>query len=819
MAVVVTESKVDEKKRLLAELEAVEADLKAQLKLAEEADPFWFYQPSNGVVSDEQNAFMAEFLRPEDIPHRLDCQLDVHLSDASISLCSGGNQCLAPEQKIYDPVKKLSIPVSQIKDAFHVWAWDGNKLLVALAEKPFRKGKDAIYNIELSNGMSFRASMSHLLLTSSGYLAISCLLPLFSRSRQPTILGISPLVHDEDGQNFFRIAQDFLYDYRLYHDFYDAQPLSDSSTSRDVFPSRDDVPEHRELVFGRKDGQAYKSTHNHFYLSCGHPSNLDVGYQSEVRAFEILSCASCNTFRPIYHLRRVLHRLRDALVHQSRSIYEHLPIYQHRHKAIYNRERSIPSKSSLVSSIVVTKVTYLRDDFKWDFTVPEFNNYWCSGIIHHNSGKTLAGCIEAFIKATGEVPDSLKNIYPESKLPKSFPNYIRVVGEDYQNGLLKNVIPTYKQWAPREYLVNGKWEDSFSAEQVTLRLVKQGKLFGAIEFMSNKQEVGSFQGPARHKIIYDEEPRQDIYKENLMRFTTSEKLDILFTMTPTKGLSWVNDEILGKESDETGNRIDCFKIPSATNKKANLKVLREILGKLDSYEEIKMRLLGEFVSLSGIVYKSFDKRIHLIEPFEVRNKPEFYVLRGMDLHMVTPHAVVFIAIDRENIVYVVDCYFKDRDTREFKKEMTDLSKGYRLGWSVTDKSCDSTIRAFGDRNIYREVTRGENAIRNLRKSEKYEGSIHAGVDEIKQRLKINPATGKPSLFFFNTANNRLLINAMRTMERETYGDEDLKGPKDKIRESKHHHHAALRYLFQFPVRWQPETVSAPVLELDEEVLY
>lgn len=537
-----TESKVDERKRLLAELDAVEADLKKQLEIAKQADPFWFYEPSTGNVSPETTAFMKEFLKEEDIPIRLDSQLDVHLSTASIVLAAGGNQ----------------------------------------------------------------------------------------------------------------------------------------------------------------------------------------------------------------------------------------------------------------------------------------------------GGKSVCGCIEALIKATGELPDSLKDIYPKKKLPQEFPQKIRVVGEDYTNGLLKNVIPTYQEWVPREFLINGKWEDSFSSDKVTLSLAKKGKLYGIIEFMSNQQSVGSFQGPPRHKVIYDEQPKQDIYKENLMRFTTSNRLDILFSMTPTKGLSWVADEILGKESDEKGNQIDCFKIPSASNKRANLSVLREILGKLDSYDEVKMRLLGEFVSLSGIVYRTFDKRIHVIEPFNVvcdcnMKSPHdpgcpakrFYVLRGMDLHMVTPHAVVWLAVDRENNCYVVDCYFKDRDTREFKKEIYDLSKDYRLGWAVTDKSCDSDIHAFGGRNIFKEVSRGEHAIRNLRKSEKYEGSIHAGVDEIKQRLKINFNTNKPSLFFFNTKNNHLLINAMRTMERDTYANEDLKGPKDKIREAKHHHHAALRYIFQFRVNWREEFIQVPRSDdfMDEEVLY
>lgn len=40
--------------------------------------------------------------------------------------------------------------------------------------------------------------------------------------------------------------------------------------------------------------------------------------------------------------------------------------------------------------------------------------------------------------------------------------------------------------------------------------------------------------------------------------------------------------------------------------------------------------------------------------------------------------------------------------------------------------------------------------------------------------------GNPKLFFFNTPENRLLIKAMESLERELATDEDKKGIRDKI---------------------------------------
>ena len=430
----------------------------------------------------------------------------------------------------------------------------------------------------------------------------------------------------------------------------------------------------------------------------------------------------------------------------------------------------------------------------------------------NQGGKSVTGAIEAFIKATGEVPESLKDVYPKEKLVRNGPQHVRVVGVDHQT-FMRNLLPTYQKWVPREYLIDGRWDKSYNAEGRIIRLGKKGELYGSVEFMTNEQDVRSFQGPPRHKIIYDEEPRSEIYKENLMRFSTADRLDILFCMTPTEGMSWVKDEILDRSETEDGHSIDCFKVPSITNKLVNVVVLKELLKGLGSYEEVKMRLLGEFVSLSGLVYGRLFNKDHVIEPFEL-TWDDHFVLRGIDPHLVKPSACVEMAIDRFGNKYVIGCYLKDADTEELKRDLAERAKDrkYRLGWSIFDKSSDSTVRVFGDRNIYTEMTRGKNAVPGAFKSEKFTGSINAGVDEIKKSLRLNEKTQKPTLFFFDTPEVKPLIQAMKSMERDTYANEDAKGKKDRIKEGKWDLHACLRYIHQRPVVW-----LAPVEKVPEPV--
>jgi len=427
----------------------------------------------------------------------------------------------------------------------------------------------------------------------------------------------------------------------------------------------------------------------------------------------------------------------------------------------------------------------------------------------NQGGKSSGAAVEVYMRITGEVPKGVD--FPKEKVIKRSPSSVRVVGVDFKT-MLNTLIPTYQKWVPRKYLKGGSWKNSFSAEQNRLSLYRDGKVISSIEFLTNQMNVESFQGPPLDLIVYDEEPRRDIWKENLLRFTTSEKLNIILAMTPTKGLTWIWDDVFSKTEHE-GNRIETIKMPSVMNPKANLKVLEEIMKGLSVYDERRMRLLGDFISLSGLVYgKVFNRSVHVIEPFPITD--EFVVYRGVDPHLVKPSVCVELAVDREENEYVIGCYSKDTDTQGIKDDLAERSEPYRLGWTICDKSANSTIKVLGDRNIYYELKTGKNAIPALFTSEKYTGSINAGVDQIKQLLKPDEKTGRPKLYIFDIPENYLLINAMETMERDMGYNEDVKGIRDKIAEAKHDAHAALRYIHQRPVRWLPP--HDPVFEYVEE---
>lgn len=455
----------------------------------------------------------------------------------------------------------------------------------------------------------------------------------------------------------------------------------------------------------------------------------------------------------------------------------------------------------------------------------------------NQSSKTVSTTIEDLIKACRIIPKSLENIYPKEKLPTKKNNRIRVVCMDYTHGVLNHNLPALRYWVPKDYLIDRRWEKSWSAEKMTLTLVHpvEKQICATIELMTNEADVGTFQGPPLDRVRFDEEPREKIFDENLIRFATSDKLDIAFGMTPTNGLSWVYDRLWNKDVDETGtNTIRWFQLCSISNPKANLKSLREICANIKSYDELRMRLLGEWISLSGLIYGMyFKRRIHVIppsklglgdgefldchcagvrhditaDPAETYHNPMCpYLLYvsylGLDPHEVKATAAVVVCVDRENTAFIDRCYLGEKRIALVKEELHAILRTYRYGFGKCDPHADSDRTAFDNINIWKILTHGEYAVPNLRKADSYKGSILAGVDIIRGLLQGRP-DGSPGLYILDRPENQLLIQSMRTLQRDTFANEDTRGPKDAIQEGKHDHHAAMRYIFQSRLGWYP----------------
>jgi len=136
-----------------------------------------------------------------------DVQSDFHKSQADVRWLFGGNQCLGGEQLVYDPVKKVDRRVSEIKEPFHVYAYDGQKLIIAKADMPFNKESEQLYEVKLSNGETIVCSAKHRVLDDSGgWRQISELQAGFSLFQPSSILGSDIItIISQDAKRFDKI--------------------------------------------------------------------------------------------------------------------------------------------------------------------------------------------------------------------------------------------------------------------------------------------------------------------------------------------------------------------------------------------------------------------------------------------------------------------------------------------------------------------------------------------------------------------------------------------------------------------------------------
>lgn len=426
----------------------------------------------------------------------------------------------------------------------------------------------------------------------------------------------------------------------------------------------------------------------------------------------------------------------------------------------------------------------------------------------NRAGKTVLNAILTHAKVTGEVPKAMEGMVPKCKLPTEWPVYGRVYG--LSTAVIEEVlIQKFKEWMPKKYWHKDGWERTYSKQDKILRYYKNGEEFiGHVKFISGEQDVEKTQGVDLAFAHFDEEPSHDFYEEALTRFGTT-TLDIAFFMTPTNGMSWTYDLLV----DNTDPNVECFKISSLTNKFIDLDSLDLIMNQLDSYEARKMRLLGEHVSLSGLIYSgesAIQKSIHIIKPFKL-NWDEHIIYRGIDIHLAKETCCVEMAVLPDNKKVIVGVYWKKVDTEQLKQDLAQraVERGYRLGWTRYDKSLDYSIKILSDTNIIDLIRRPPNAIPALFASEKYKGSIEAGVDLFKRWLK------NKELFFWDTPEVWMLIKDFQTLEREKGINEEKKGLKDQIAEGKKDRHAAARYISQGNPQFIP-VESEAVEEQPEE---
>lgn len=206
------------------------------------------------------------------------------------------------------------------------------------------------------------------------------------------------------------------------------------------------------------------------------------------------------------------------------------------------------------------------------------------------------------------------------------------------------------------------------------------------DIMTYDQRMKEFESATLDFAFFDEPPPRAIYKATVARMRRGGVIGIL--MTPLDGSQWIYDDIITNQNNEEGYRAYITANVEDACREHGVRGFLEhdnILKMVAQYddEDKQARIFGKFQHLTGMVFKGWDRKYNVIEPFDI-NFRDFVVIESMDTHTRTEDAIVWVAIDRKNRVYVIDEYFQNNKLSDLARAI----KSKTATWRVIDRLLD-----------------------------------------------------------------------------------------------------------------------------------
>jgi phage terminase large subunit-like protein len=238
-----------------------------------------------------------------------------------------------------------------------------------------------------------------------------------------------------------------------------------------------------------------------------------------------------------------------------------------------------------------------------EFHLSECPGKFASG--GNRAGKTTSVVIEAIMWAT--------NTHRWRARPVGWgqgPLQLRFIAVDIEKGINQILLPAFKRWTPRSELIDGSWEKSWNSKALVLTF-KNGS---TIDFLTYNMDLERHGGVPRHIVFFDEEPPREIFNEALMRLLDYDGWWVI-SATPVKGMGWTYDMLWEPaEEGQLDGLVSIHQLDPANNPYLQAEDKSRFYIAMDD-EEREMRSTGKFVARSGLVFPTFQKSTHVVDPF------------------------------------------------------------------------------------------------------------------------------------------------------------------------------------------------------------
>lgn len=227
--------------------------------------------------------------------------------------------------------------------------------------------------------------------------------------------------------------------------------------------------------------------------------------------------------------------------------------------------------------------------------------------------------------------------------------------------------------------------------------------------MSYEQDVGEFESATLGWCWFDEPPPEHIYKATIARFRMGGFAFI--TATPLTGSAWIYDQIVTNNDNEKEFRAFVEAEVEDACKEHGVRGFldhEQIVKMISQYseEDKQARVFGKFQHLTGLVFKTWNRKIHVVRPFSV-DRRDFSVLELLDPHPRNPDALMWLATRKDGVKFVVDeIYDTFNSTGELAGRVKAIAKNYR----IEERRADQLA---WNKDQHRGVTRGRSLAEEL----------------------------------------------------------------------------------------------------------
>ncbi len=489
---------------------------------------------------------------------------------------------------------------------------------------------------------------------------------------------------------------------------------------------------------------------------------------------------------------------------------ERIPLTLTRKQAVNQRGREIDYRRRVCRSAELIGVRECGD-----IEVDDIDGAHCyvtrDYVIVSNSSKTETVLAEIVALATGVLPDSIrKDLLPKFRGPVN----CRVIVESITTTLENIILPKLQWWKwtgtdrpggqrghwgwiPKESLVKGDWDRSWSARLRTLTLVcrdpETGKPMGhsSIQFMSHDQDPQTFASGDFHHVMLDEPPRLAIFRENqarTMRVNGTIYLAMTWPDDPSIPVDWIYDEIYDKGRPGPGKQpdIDWFELYTTDN--VNLDQVA-IAAQMDKWSETQklVRIFGQPIRFSNRIHPLFTDAPQtwsfpageVIAPVDGKcpktgsadiaefcHVQEFEFNEGwpavflIDPHPRKPHMWLWVQVDPNDDWWVFAEGKLEQDAPEVSARVLEYEQ--TIGLHVAERIMDPNMGATP--TAKRDVT-WQDEFRNAKLFCGLGDDSAVGRQRINQRLRPDPVMRRPRLIF-----HRRCRDAIYQMQRYVWQD-------------------------------------------------